>query len=41
MGFEAARAALRYGYTSTMEWLTGHGAPLLRRLLPQTPAVAL
>jgi predicted acylesterase/phospholipase RssA len=35
MGFEAARAALRYGFSSTMEWLQGQGAPLLRRLLPR------
>src|SRR5882672_1827274 len=33
MGFEASRAALRYGYTSTKEWLEAQGAPLLRRLL--------
>ncbi|HKQ60501.1 MAG TPA: patatin-like phospholipase family protein, partial [Candidatus Polarisedimenticolaceae bacterium] len=33
MGFEASRAALRYGYTSGRAWLDGHGAPLLQRLL--------
>jgi len=40
MGFEASRAALRYGYESTREWLDGQGLGLLRRLqsLPQ-PAV--
>ncbi|HZN50188.1 MAG TPA: patatin-like phospholipase family protein [Methylomirabilota bacterium] len=40
MGFEASRAALRYGYESTREWLDGQGTGLLRRLqaLPQ-PAV--
>ena len=32
MGFEASRAALRYGYESTKEWLTDQGLPLLRRL---------
>ncbi len=30
MGFEASRVALRYGYTSTSEWLERQGAPLLR-----------
>ena len=34
MGFEAARAALRYGYVSTRDWLDREGVPLLRRLLP-------
>ncbi len=33
MGFEASRAALRYAYTSTREWLDGQGAALVRRLL--------
>ena len=32
MGFDASRAALRFGYQSTREWLEGQGAPLLRRL---------
>jgi predicted acylesterase/phospholipase RssA len=32
MGFEASRAALRYAYTSTKEWLDGQGAGLVRRL---------
>ncbi len=38
MGFEASRAALRFGYESTKEWLTEQGLPLLRRLQtsPQT-----
>jgi predicted acylesterase/phospholipase RssA len=40
MGFEAARAALRYGYASTVEWLAGQGAPLLRRLLAPASALA-
>ena len=39
MGFEAARAALRFGYTSTKEWLDTKGQPLLRRLLPEQDAV--
>jgi predicted acylesterase/phospholipase RssA len=41
MGFDSARAALRYGYSSTLEWLETQGAPLLRRLLPQPSALAL
>jgi hypothetical protein len=32
MGFEANRAALRYGYTSSMKWLRGPGAALIERL---------
>jgi hypothetical protein len=32
MGFEASRAALRYGYESTRDWLGDQGLPLLRRL---------
>ena len=36
MGFEASRTALRYGYTSTKEWLDKQGAPLLRHLLVAT-----
>ena len=39
MGFEASRAALRYGYTSTLEWLDSYGAPLLRHLTA-TPSAA-
>lgn len=31
MGFEASRAALRFGYTSTRAWLDAQGRPLLRR----------
>jgi predicted acylesterase/phospholipase RssA len=34
MGFEASRAALRYGYTSTRAWLDAQGADLVRRLTP-------
>jgi hypothetical protein len=34
MGFEASRAALRFGYTSTRDWLAEKGAPLLRSLTP-------
>ncbi len=41
MGFEGARAALRFGYTSTREWLDTQGQPLLKRLLPDTVALAL
>jgi predicted acylesterase/phospholipase RssA len=33
MGFEASRAALRYAYTSTKDWLNGQGAGLVRRLM--------
>ncbi len=33
MGFEASRAALRFGYASTREWLDTHGHLLLRRLV--------
>ena len=36
MGFEASRAALRFGYTSTREWLADEGAPLVRSLTPAT-----
>ena len=38
MGFEASRAALRFGYTSTRAWLQTHGSPLLHHFvaLPQT-----
>ena len=32
MGFDASRAALRFGYESTKAWLADRGAPLLRRL---------
>lgn len=32
MGFDASRAALRYGYASTKEWLDTQGAALVRRL---------
>jgi NTE family protein len=31
MGFEASRAALRYGYSSMAEWLAGAGAPFAVR----------
>ena len=31
MGFEASRAALRYGYTSVKDWLTGPGAAVASR----------
>jgi hypothetical protein len=32
MGFEASRAALRFGYTSTKLWLDEQGASLVRSL---------
>jgi predicted acylesterase/phospholipase RssA len=32
MGFEASRAALRFGYASTHAWLDAQGAPLLKRM---------
>jgi NTE family protein len=31
MGFEASRAALRFGYSSVIEWLAGEGAPVAIR----------
>jgi hypothetical protein len=31
MGFEASRAALRYGHVSVTEWLAGEGAPVAVR----------
>jgi len=40
MGFEASRAALRFGYTSTREWLDREGLPLLQRLMPREQALA-
>jgi NTE family protein len=40
MGFEASRLALRYGYTSTKEWLETQGAPLVRRMLVPAEAAA-
>lgn len=41
MGFEASRAAWRYGYTSALEWLAVHGPDLARRLAPSgAPAAA-
>ena len=33
MGFEASRAALRYGYTATRAWLETDGRPLLDRFV--------
>jgi len=43
MGFEASRAALRYGYASTLEWLGRDGATFSRRFgagaeVAQSPA---
>jgi len=40
MGFEASRAALRYGYTSALEWLDSHGGAQLLRHLTVTPSAA-
>ena len=37
MGFEASRAALRFGYTSTGTWLDAQGAPLVRSLTRASP----
>jgi hypothetical protein len=31
MGFEASRAALRYGYRTVKEWLEGPGAEVTAR----------
>jgi predicted acylesterase/phospholipase RssA len=39
MSFEAGRAALRYGYSSTHEWLEAGGAELLRSLAGSSRAV--
>jgi NTE family protein len=41
MGFEASRAALRFGYESTREWLAAQGLGLLRRLAPAGGPVPL
>jgi len=41
MGFEASRAALRFGYASTCDWLAGQGAALLRRLQTRLEAAAV
>ena len=41
MGFEARRAALRYGYASTQEWLDGQGAALVRRLASEAHPAAI
>jgi NTE family protein len=35
MGFEASRAALRFGYDSTKEWLAGQGTKVLHRMLTE------
>lgn len=39
MGFEASRAALRFGYASTTAWLETHGQPMLQRFVT-VPQVA-
>lgn len=33
MGFEASRAALRFGYTSTRDWLDAQGGPLVQHFV--------
>jgi predicted acylesterase/phospholipase RssA len=40
MGFEASRAALRFGYASTRAWLDTHGSPLLQRFVVEAPQAA-
>lgn len=41
MGFDASRAALQYGYTSTKEWLAAHGGDFMRRFaLSAVPTTA-
>jgi predicted acylesterase/phospholipase RssA len=39
MGFEASRAALRFGYTSTRAWLEAQGSPVLQQFVA-VPQVA-
>ena len=41
MGFDASRTALRFGYTSTKEWLDGDGAPLLQKLTVSPSEIAV
>ncbi len=41
MGFEASRAALRFGYTSVKEWLGSEDAATLRRRFGAAPSRAL
>jgi hypothetical protein len=37
MGFEASRAALRYGYATVKDWLAGPGAAVAARFsLPRS-----
>jgi hypothetical protein len=38
MGFEASRAALRYGYNTVKEWLEGPGAVAAARFASHPPA---
>ncbi len=38
MGFDASRAALRFGYVTAKEWLQTKGAIFVRRFSPPTPA---
>jgi hypothetical protein len=37
MGFEASRAALRYGYRTVKEWLAGPGAAVTERFTQRRP----
>jgi predicted acylesterase/phospholipase RssA len=38
MGFDASRAALRFGYSTAKEWLQANGAIFVRRFSAATPA---
>ena len=38
MGFEASRAALRFGYSSTRAWLEAQGSPLVEHFVAQPQA---
>jgi predicted acylesterase/phospholipase RssA len=40
MGFQESRAALRFGYTATREWLASDAGAALVPLLPPTPTLA-
>jgi predicted acylesterase/phospholipase RssA len=41
MGFEASRAALRYGYSTVKEWLDGPGAVAAARFASHPPAMKI
>jgi hypothetical protein len=38
MGFDASRTALRFGYSSTKEWLQTRGALFIRRFSSRAAA---